>query len=108
MDIKKIAPQFSITGQIRPAEVASISGAGFKSLVCARPDHEEPGQPSFAEIAEEAEKHGLKVAHMPVSGPLSPPQLESFREAMASMPRPMLGFCRSGARALVLYKATKD
>jgi len=41
--------------------------------------------------------------HIPVSGMLGEGQIIRFHDAWASMPKPMLGYCRSGARAGSLY-----
>lgn len=105
MNIRKIDEQFSITGQILPSDIDAIAKAGFKAIVCARPDDEEPGQPSFAAVAAEAERHGLKAVHIPVSGMAGEGQLIRFEQAMAEFERPVLGYCRSGARAGSLYAA---
>lgn len=103
MNLRKLDDQFSVTGQIAPEQVENISDLGFKAIVCARPDNEEGGQPSFAEVARAAERQGLQIVHIPVSGPLSEGQIIRFHEAMKQMPRPVLGYCRSGARAGSLY-----
>lgn len=103
MNVRKIDDQFSVTGQITPEQVKDISEAGYQAIVCARPDDEERGQPSFAEVARAAELRGLQIVHIPVSGPLSEGQIIRFHEAMERMPRPVLGYCRSGARAGSLY-----
>lgn len=101
--IRKIDDNFAVTGQIRPEQVRTIVEAGYKAIVCARPDDEEAGQPRFAEIAAEAGKHGLKIIHIPVSGLLGEGQIIRFHQAMADMERPVLGYCRSGGRAGSLY-----
>ena len=49
MNVRKLDDQFSVAGQITPEQVETISDLGFKAIVCARPDNEEGGQPSFAE-----------------------------------------------------------
>lgn len=103
MNVRKIDDQFSVSGQITPEQVKDISEAGYQAIVCARPDDEEGGQPSFAEVAQAAELRGLQIVHIPVSGPLSEGQIIRFHEAMEQMPRPVLGYCRSGARAGSLY-----
>lgn len=103
MNIKKIDDTFAVTGQITPAQVKAVADAGYHSIVCARPDDEDHGQPSFDAIAREAEKQGLQIIHIPVSGMLGQGQVIRFREAMAEMPKPVLGYCRSGGRAASLY-----
>ncbi|MGV8855361.1 MAG: TIGR01244 family sulfur transferase [Devosia sp.] len=103
MNLKKIAPDFSTTGQITPEQVKEVAAAGFKSIICARPDQEDAGQPAYAEVAKAAAAAGLQIAHIPVSGMLGEGQIIRFHDAWNSMPKPMLGYCRSGMRAGSLY-----
>tara|TARA_R110002124_G_scaffold1797_6_gene11372 strand:+ start:20459 stop:20818 length:360 start_codon:yes stop_codon:yes gene_type:complete len=103
MNLKKIAPDFSTTGQITPDQVKEVAAAGFKSIVCARPDQEDAGQPAYAEVAAAAEAAGLQIVHIPVSGMLGEGQIIRFHEAWNTLPKPMLGYCRSGMRAGSLY-----
>jgi uncharacterized protein (TIGR01244 family) len=105
MNIKQIGPDFFTTGQITQADVAELAKSGFKGIVCARPDAEEPSQPAFASIATAARENGLKAFHIPVSGPLTEGQIIRFEQAMAELDGPVLGYCRSGARAGSLYSA---
>lgn len=105
MNIRKVAEDFAVTGQITPQDIKALAEAGYKSILCARPDGEEAGQPSFAEIARAAEASGIAIVHIPVSGPLGQGQVMRFAEAWQTMPKPMLGYCRSGARAGSLYAA---
>lgn len=103
VNYRKVSDEFSVTGQIRPEDIPAVSDAGFKAIVCARPDNEEPGQPSFDEVARAAEAAGLPIVHIPVSGMLGEGQIIRFEEAMNQFERPVLGYCRSGARAGSLY-----
>ncbi|RUT32795.1 TIGR01244 family phosphatase [Arsenicitalea aurantiaca] len=103
MQIKTIDREFATTGQVTPADLAAIADAGYKAIVCARPDGEEAGQPDFATVAEAAKAHGIVAVHIPVSGPLGDGQVIRFHEAWRDLPRPVLGYCRSGARAGSLY-----
>jgi len=104
MNIRKIDDQFSVAGQITPAEVQAVADAGFRSILCARPDQEEAGQPSFAEIARAAEAAGLKAIHIPVTGGLREGDIIRFDTAWKDLPKPMFAYCRSGARAVSLYQ----
>jgi uncharacterized protein (TIGR01244 family) len=105
---RKIDPDFAVAGQILPEDVQKVAKAGFKTIVCARPDNEEPGQPNFATIAVAAKKAGLEAVHIPVSGGIGEGQLISMEDALKRFPRPMFGYCRSGARAGSLYGAAKS
>lgn len=103
MNIRKLDDDFAVTAQITPEQVKAVSDAGYKSIVCARPDNEEFGQPSFDAVARTAELEGLQIVHIPVSGGLGEGQIIRFHEAWERMPKPVLGYCRSGARAGSLY-----
>lgn len=101
--IRKIDDRCSVSGQIGIDDVKAIAEAGYKAIVCSRPDNEQSGQPAFADIAREAKKHGLATAHIPVSGFLSQSQAMRFREMMDSVKGPVLVYCLSGGRAASLY-----
>lgn len=103
MNYRSIDSNFAVGGQIHPTQVQAVAEAGFKTIICARPDHEEPGQPSFREIEAEAGKAGLKAVHIPISGQVSEGALIRMEQALKDLPGPMFGYCRSGARAGSLY-----
>lgn len=108
VNYRNIDSTFAVTGQIQPAQIPAVAAAGFKSIVCARPDNEDSGQPSFDDVAREAEKAGLQIVHVPVSGAVSQASFMRFEEAMKAMPKPVLAYCRSGGRAASLYAALKQ
>lgn len=105
MDIKHIDDQIAVTGQVRPEEVAAVAAAGFRALIVNRPDGEGgAGQPTFAEIAAAAERAGLAAHYIPVRpGQATPADVAAFDEALATLPKPILAFCRSGARSTMLW-----
>ena len=107
MNYRKIDDDFAVAGQITPQQVGGIAAAGFKTIVCARPDGEEPGQPSFATIERAAKESGLKAVYVPVSGGIGEGSLIRMEDALKTLPKPMFGYCRSGARAGSLYAAAK-
>jgi uncharacterized protein (TIGR01244 family) len=47
MDLRPINETYSVAGQISAQDLDAIKAAGFKSIVCHRPDGEAPDQPSF-------------------------------------------------------------
>ena len=104
MNVRQMAPDFAVTGQISVADVEAIAKAGYKTLICNRPDKEGFGQTPFADIAAAAEKAGLKSFYIPVvPGMLNPDNLADFTIAMAEAPSPVLAYCASGNRAGTLY-----
>lgn len=96
---------FSAAGQIGPEDVAEIAEAGFKSIICNRPDGEGHGQPAFAEIEAAAKTLGLETRYIPVTpGQAGPPEVEAFAAALREMPKPILAYCRSGARSNMMFE----
>jgi sulfide:quinone oxidoreductase len=104
MDEKKIAPDYAVSGQITPAEVKEVRARGYRSIMCNRPDDEQPGQPRFAEIEAAAREVGLAVAWVPVvSGQITDADVEAFRAKLDELPHPVFAYCRSGGRSQNLW-----
>jgi len=108
MDVHKLSQTYSVSPQIVPEDVKTLAGAGFKSIMCNRPDGEELGQPEFEQIAEQARQEGLEIRWVPItSGGMSQSDLNDFRAALLEMPSPMLAYCRSGTRCTMLWVITQ-
>lgn len=108
MNPRKIDSAFSVSEQIAPEDVRAIADAGFRSIICNRPDDEGPGQPRFSEIAAAARAAGLASAYLPVvSGGIGERDVQRFAELIGTLPGPVLGFCRSGARSAALWQAAR-
>lgn len=105
LPVRPIADGISVAPQLTPAAMADAAAAGFKSIVNNRPDHEHgPDQPSSAQMQLAAEAAGLQYRHLPVSGShQSPEEIAAFARLLQELPRPILAFCRSGARSTNLY-----
>jgi uncharacterized protein (TIGR01244 family) len=71
-----------------------------------RPDFEGgPDQPTSAAMQQAAEAAGLAYAYLPVQPAVQTPQeVARFAELLAELPKPILAFCRSGARSGKLYR----
>jgi len=107
MDIKKLSDDIAVCGQITVEDIAAIKDAGFATIICNRPDGESPDQPTFADIAAAAATAGLAHAKIPITpGQMSAGDIEFFGSAVASMPKPVLAYCRSGARSASLVQAS--
>lgn len=106
MHVKKLDDTFSVSEQISPEDIPSIAAAGFGSIICSRPDGEGFGQPHFAEIDAVAKAAGLETAYLPITpGQMSERDVARFVELMRTLPGPVFGYCRSGARAMSLWQA---
>ncbi len=100
MELTKQTSRLSTSPQISAEEVQKIAAAGFRSIICNRPDGEEQGQPTAKEIGAAARAVGLGFAHVPaVSGSISDRDGLAMKRALAELPAPVLAYCRSGARS---------
>ena len=106
MNIRSLNDEYAVTPQISVADLDTIKEMGFKSVVCQRPDNEDPGQPDYAEIAARASELGLETRHIPVSGQPTAEAVRAMVDALDEMPKPMLGYCRSGNRSTIIYQQT--
>lgn len=108
MLISPISPTFSICSQIESTDIAEIIDQGFRSIVCNRPDHETSDQPTFDEIKATATSCGLEVAFIPVTlGNITSVDVEQFKVVIEELPKPILGFCRTGNRTQKLWSLSQ-
>jgi uncharacterized protein (TIGR01244 family) len=109
LPIHAIDAEVCVAPQLQPEAMAEVARAGFRSVVNNRPDYEhDADQPTSAQIEAAARAAGLEYRHLPVSGAYqSPEQIAAFAALAAELPRPMLMFCRSGARSTRLYQAAQ-
>ena len=103
MEITRLNERISVAPQIGVADVADLAKAGFRSIICNRPDGEEQQQPSAAMIEKAASDAGLMFAHVPaVSGAVTEQNVADMAAALARLPGPVFAYCRSGARSTKL------
>ncbi len=100
---RRLTDEIAVCGFVPPSKLAELAPK-FRTFINNRPDAEEPGQPSSAEIEAEARRLGVDYIHIPVvPGQVSDEQVSAFRAAISGHPGPVLAFCRSGTRAATLW-----
>ncbi|WP_052272451.1 TIGR01244 family sulfur transferase [Leisingera sp. ANG-M7] len=103
MDIKRISSKVSVSPQISVSDLAAVKAAGFKGIICNRPDGESADQPRFADLEIAASKIGLKLRYVPVQpGAVSSSDVAAFVKALSDLGSPVLAFCGSGKRSASL------
>lgn len=107
LPIRQIDADVCVAPQLDAAAMQALADQGFKSVINNRPDFEGgPDQPTSAQVEAAARAAGLEYRHLPVSGAYqSPEEIAQFRALLGTLPRPILAFCRSGARSTKLYAA---
>ncbi|WP_278924365.1 bifunctional protein tyrosine phosphatase family protein/NAD(P)/FAD-dependent oxidoreductase [Pseudophaeobacter profundi] len=104
MQVNKITDKVSASPQIVADDVAALKAAGFKAIICNRPDGEGSDQPSFAEIENAAKEAGMEARYVPVvAGKISDADVAAFGAALKDLPRPVLAYCRTGTRSATLW-----
>lgn len=105
VSVRQVADDVYVAPQLTPQAMASAAQAGFRSVVNNRPDFEGgPDQPTNASIAAAALAAGLEYRFLPVSGSYQTPEdAAAMAKLLVELPRPLLMFCRSGARSSRLF-----
>jgi sulfide:quinone oxidoreductase len=108
MDIKDINKRISVSEQITAADVQAIADAGFRAIICNRPDGEGADQPTFEEIDTAAKAAGLQALYLPiVSGKVEDADAAKFGDALDALPGPVLAYCRTGTRSATLWSLSQ-
>lgn len=104
MDLRKLTDELTVAPQIGIDEIATAADQGFKTIICNRPEGEEPSQPITEDMADAAGDAGLTFVHQPViSGNMSFDDVDQFSKLIDDMPKPILAYCRSGTRCSTLW-----
>ena len=107
MQTKMLSPTVAVAPQITAADVAALVAAGFRSLICNRPDGEGADQPGFEEIERAARDAGLEAVYLPVvSGKVTDEDAAHFGALLDRLPKPVLAYCRTGTRSTTLWALT--
>lgn len=104
MEFKRISSRLTVSPQISASDVHAIAAAGFRSILCNRPDGEAADQPGFDQIEAAAKEAGLQVLYQPVQpSDLRDADARAFGAALQTLPGPVLAYCRSGTRSASLW-----
>jgi uncharacterized protein (TIGR01244 family) len=106
MQWQLISRDVAAAGQLLPDDMACVARAGYRSVINNRPDGEGgDSQPAEAALRRAAAAAGLAYAYQPVSGAsIGAREAETFAALVARLPKPVLAFCRSGARSRRLHE----
>ena len=101
----ELAPQVYVTGQLFEHDLQLVARQGVRSIMNNRPDGESPGQPLSASLAAVAEELGITYVHLPVNPrSISRHDVDAFAKVCDELKRPLLIFCRSGARSTRIWE----
>ena len=98
-----LTDDFAVHEQMDAADIEAALAAGFKTIICNRPDSEDGAVP-FDSLKPIAEAQNVPMIYQPViSSALSDDDARQLAEIIDSAAKPVLAYCRSGARCTVLF-----
>jgi sulfide:quinone oxidoreductase len=106
MELFELTDEIMLSAQIGPDAMPLLAQQGIRAIICNRFDGEEAGQPDFSSIERAAEAHGIKAVYAPVLAPpqpISDDEAFAFGEVVAALPKPLLAYCRTGSRSVILW-----
>ena len=108
MQYNTLSDDYSVSPQIDVTDVPSIAQAGFKSVICNRPDQENPVSRQIEAIRAAVEAAGMDFAEN-VFDPSSfgPDKIERQAKLLAQLPGPVFAYCASGNRCSVVWAFTQ-
>ena len=104
MDIRALTQTFAVSPQIRPDDVPAIARAGYRTILCNRPDEEVPDPMRAEAVRAAAEAAGIAFVSVPLSSrEMTPADIRDNRDAIAASVGPVLAYCASGTRSTVAW-----
>ncbi|MEO9623959.1 MAG: TIGR01244 family sulfur transferase [Qipengyuania citrea] len=103
MKFAQVSDTFAVSPQLEPSDMRGLADAKFGTVICNRPDGEEPEQPTVASLRNAAEAEGLAFHHIAVSGGEFPSvAIKAFAKVRSEADGKVLAFCRTGTRSITL------
>lgn len=104
MDIRQISTAYAVTPQITVEDIPAIAAAGFKTIICNRPDAEVPPSHQAAAMKAAATAEGLEFVVNPVTHQsLNMDMVAAQMAAIDASAGPTLAYCASGTRSSIVW-----
>jgi uncharacterized protein (TIGR01244 family) len=101
----QIAQNYWVSPQISASQLDEAKALGFDTVVCNRPDDEEPGQINSDVIAAACATLGLDYLFLPMQGANFSAEYVEQIQQLNQANKKVLAYCRSGNRSSILYNA---
>ena len=104
MDLKQITDGYAVSPQLEPADMAQLAQDGVTTVICNRPDGENPPPLQAAAMQQAAEAAGLAFVFNPVvGGMLTGDNVDEQADAIAGSDGPVVAYCASGNRSTIVW-----
>jgi uncharacterized protein (TIGR01244 family) len=108
MDIRYLSPDYAVSPQIEPRDVARLKEAGFTTVICNRPDEEIPEALHAEALRAAVEGAGMTFVVNPIAkGGMSEENIAAQTAAMAGAAGPVFAYCASGNRSSIVWALTQ-
>ncbi|TCP38045.1 TIGR01244 family sulfur transferase [Rhodovulum marinum] len=100
----QLTDAFSAAPHPPTAAMAALAAAGFRTVICNRPDAEVAPGERAADMEAAARAAGLDFAVVEVTHDgIAPETIAAQRRALTELPGPHFGYCRAGFRSSVIW-----
>ncbi|NDW02160.1 TIGR01244 family sulfur transferase [Salipiger sp. PrR002] len=104
MDLNRITPRYTVSPQIAVEDVPALAEAGFKLVICNRPDAEVPPELQAETIGAAVTAAGMEFAVLPVTHDgLTLDLITQQAELIENADGPVFAYCRSGTRCATVW-----
>ena len=104
MQAREITPRYAVSPQISVEDIPAIAEAGFKLVICNRPDGEVPPSHQAATIRAAAEAAGLAFEELPLTHQTMTPENVARQKALfEGAEGQVLAYCASGTCSSVVW-----
>ena len=109
MLIRAITEKYAVSEQIAPEDFPAISEAGFATVICNRPDIENPPFLHAHVMAEAAALAGLQFVNLPLTHQtMTPDNITKQFDIVENAEGPVLAYCASGTRCSVIWALSQS
>jgi len=104
MDLRPITETYTVAPQLEPGDMAVLAEQGVTTVICNRPDAENPAPLQAAQMQAAAEAAGLNFVFNPVvGGQLTLDNVEEQSDALDAAGGPVVAYCASGNRSTIVW-----
>ena len=109
MQIHHLSPNYAVSPQISPEDVAAIVQAGFAGVICNRPDTEVPHALRADALRHAVEAAGLRFEELPLTHQtMTPDNITKQFDIVENAEGPVLAYCASGTRCSVIWALSQS
>lgn len=104
MDLRELSPGVFAAPQLEPSDMAALAAQGVTTVICNRPEMENPPPLQAAAMQAAAEAEGLSFVFNPITmGAMTMDSVEEQADAIASSEGGVVAYCASGTRSAIMW-----